>query len=354
MATYIQSTGIISPQNNELLQGFPDELVEYDNNHLRSLMPATKEFIDPRVSRRMSSIIKKTLVAAKICIAEAGGENPDAIISGTGLGCMEDTEKFLRLMLDNDEQFLQPTAFIQSTHNTVSSQIAIALKCHGYNSTYVNRGFSFESTIIDAMMLLDDKQAKKILIGCYDEMTPSYHRLLSRVGYWKEKDIKNTKLFENTSSSGTIAGEGCAYFMLSGTKDSRSSAELVDTETIYKPSNPVELAEKVKSFLATNNIATVDIDLLVSGVNADKNLMPNFEAVHNLFSTDILAYKHFSGDYYTASSIGLWCAVKIFQNTPVPDYMYYKKKCDAKEVNNILLFNNYRNSNFSLILLKKC
>ena len=52
---------------------------------------------------------------------------PDAIITGTGLGCLEDTEKFLTAMVTNKEEFLTPTSFIQSTHNTVSAQIALLL-----------------------------------------------------------------------------------------------------------------------------------------------------------------------------------------------------------------------------------
>lgn len=54
-------------------------------------------------------------VASKYALQEAGIENPDAIIVGTGMGCSQDSEKFLKNVIDNNEEFLTPTFFIQST-----------------------------------------------------------------------------------------------------------------------------------------------------------------------------------------------------------------------------------------------
>lgn len=351
---YIQGSGIVSPQNSVNMQTLPDEIGEFSSNHLRCIEPNAKGFISPIAVRRMSSVIKRAIVAAKICIAESNIEKPDAIISGTGLGCMEDTEKFLKAMIDNKEKFLQPTAFIQSTHNTVSSQIAIALKCHGYNSTYVNRGFSFESSLLDGMMLIEDKQAKNVMIGSYDEMTPSYYQLLSRIDYWKKEQLKNTELLNHSNSKGTIAGEGCVYFMLSSEKKKQSYAKLLDMEMIYKPASSGDLQNQIASFLKRNEIKRSEIDLLISGINGDSNLDAGYQEVHKSFDTDIAYYKHLSGDYYTASSFGLWAGTQILKNHKVPDYMYLRKKGDQQNISTILLFNNYRGANLSLILLRSC
>ena len=105
----------------------------------------------------MSRIVKMGVFAALSCLRNAEVEIPDAIIAGTGLGCLEDTEKFLGSMYTSEEKLLNPTPFIQSTHNTVAGAIALAIKCHGYNATYTHRGFSFESALIDALMQIHDK-----------------------------------------------------------------------------------------------------------------------------------------------------------------------------------------------------
>ena len=100
----------------------------------------------------MSRIIKMG-VRRMECLKEAGVENPGAIITGTAYGCLADTESFLTKMVENKEELLTPTAFIQSTHNTVGAQIALMLKCHNYNNTFVHRGFSFENALLDAIII---------------------------------------------------------------------------------------------------------------------------------------------------------------------------------------------------------
>ena len=91
---------------------------------------------------------------------------PDAVIAGTGLGCLEDTEKFLGSIYTLQEHLLNPTPFINSTHNTIAGAIALAIKCHGYNATYTHRGFSFESALLDALMLASENPEAAILAGC--------------------------------------------------------------------------------------------------------------------------------------------------------------------------------------------
>src|SRR5512138_2781239 len=123
MGAYIQGFGNISIQNTFEQKGFPEPLW-YQEPYVRCLDPDFKNFISPIDARRMSKLIKRAIITAKTCIAESGIDMPDAIISGTGLGSIDDTEKFLSAMIENNEKFLQPTYFIQSTHNTISSQIA--------------------------------------------------------------------------------------------------------------------------------------------------------------------------------------------------------------------------------------
>lgn len=50
----------------------------------------------------------------------------------------------MNALMDNREQMLNPTAFIQSTFNTVGAQLALLLKIHAYNVTYVHRGLSLK------------------------------------------------------------------------------------------------------------------------------------------------------------------------------------------------------------------
>ena len=168
---YIRATGIISPQKTFEAAGFLAAPVQYEGTRLSCVEPDYKTFIDPKLIRRMSRIIKMGVAAAMKCLQEAAVKVPDAIVTGTAYGCLEDTGIFLSKMVEQREELLAPTAFIQSTHNTVGAQIALMLRCNGYNNVFVHRGFSVESALMDAMLLLAEEEATNVLVGGLDEIT---------------------------------------------------------------------------------------------------------------------------------------------------------------------------------------
>ena len=149
---------------------------------------------DAGLRRRMSRVIKSAVTTAVECVG--GVENIDsldAIITATGWGCLADSERFLRNIIAEKEQLLNPTPFIQSTFNTVGGQIALLRHNHCYNVTYVNRSHSFEDALLDAMMRIADGESKNILIGAFDEQTPSQHCIMERMGTFRRcKDGEGT------------------------------------------------------------------------------------------------------------------------------------------------------------------
>src|ERR1700744_3343068 len=195
MKIYIRSSSCISPQNTFGNEGFLTDIVEYNGIRLKAIEPDYKEFIDPKQIRRMSHVIKMGVAAAKDCLNHANLEMPDAIITGTAFGCMEDTVTFLTRIVEQDEELLPPTAFIQSTHNTVAAQIALMLKCHNYNNTFVHKGISFESALFDAQMLLNEGGTDNILVGGTEEIVDTSFKILTRLGLYKRRPISNLELF---------------------------------------------------------------------------------------------------------------------------------------------------------------
>ena len=94
MKLYIRSASAISPQQTFGDVPFLAETVIYHTPRLTAIEPDYKPFIDPKLSRRMSHVIKMGVAAAKECLQQAGLVMPDAIITGTAYGCMEDTYRF--------------------------------------------------------------------------------------------------------------------------------------------------------------------------------------------------------------------------------------------------------------------
>ncbi|HTE01723.1 MAG TPA: beta-ketoacyl synthase chain length factor [Mucilaginibacter sp.] len=346
MNIYIRSSACISPQKTFGTDDFLTDVVEYTGTRLRTIEPDYKEFIDPKQIRRMSHVIKMGVAAAKDCLNKADVDMPGAIITGTAFGCLEDTITFLTRIVEQDEELLPPTAFIQSTHNTVAAQIALMLKCHAYNNTFVHKGISFESALFDAIMLLKEQEADNVLVGGTDEMVDTSFKVLTRLGLYKRWPVSNLSLY-TTESKGTIGGEGAAFFLLTDKQSPSNMAELTAVKTLYKPKN---IEESIASFLSDNSLKVDDIDLFLTGKNGDTRNDEIYKQLANsLFKNTVLAnYKHLCGEYPTSTSFALWLAANMVKNSVVPEIVGDAKGLAPKKV---LIYNHYQNKYHSLMLV---
>ncbi|MBP5397401.1 MAG: beta-ketoacyl-[acyl-carrier-protein] synthase family protein [Bacteroidales bacterium] len=132
-------------------------------------LPLLKDYLSPMDTRRMSTLMKASLLSAFLALKEAGLEHPDAIITATSRGMLELSTQFLEDISANHEELLKPTLFMQSTHNTIGSAIAIRTQCHGYNITYSQGEQSAFWAQRDARIRLRKGQAKNVLVCAFDE-----------------------------------------------------------------------------------------------------------------------------------------------------------------------------------------
>lgn len=141
-----------------------------------------RKYVKPLEVRRMGKIMKSSLLSSLEALQRAGIEVPDSIITGTAYGCLENSERLMEQIKEEGEGMLKPTFFMQSTHNTIGSNIAIKTHCHGYNVTYTQESHSLEWAIRDAELLLRSGKVKNVLVGCHDESTPLFNTLLEKGG----------------------------------------------------------------------------------------------------------------------------------------------------------------------------
>lgn len=141
-----------------------------------------KRYASPMEARRMGRLIKSATISSLEALRRAGVEIPDAIVTATRFGCLANTERILLQMKEGGEGSVSPTDFMQSTHNTIGSGIAIKLKCHGYNVTYSHGRDSLLSALNDAEMLIASGQCRTVLVGCHDEISPAFADILRRSG----------------------------------------------------------------------------------------------------------------------------------------------------------------------------
>lgn len=351
MQAFITSVGNISPQNTFEGDRFPDELVGVESNSLACIEPDYRNLINPVQLRRMPRILKMALASSQTCIHRSPVANPDAIVVGTGLGCLENLEKFLCSVLDDNEHVLSVLPFINSTHNAVAAQIAMLLKNHNYNITYCHRGFSFESALSDALMLIQENEATHVLVGGIDECTQNFIYLHSYLGYWKQP-VNNLQLLKY-KTPGTIAGEGSAFFMLSARSEMAYAKINAATTFLNQNLNGIEF--EIEAFLEQEGFGKTDIDLVIFGNNGDIYMDKEYYHLQKTFfdSSSVYAYyKHLCGEYYTSTAFALWLGAVIIKNQHVPDDIKLNTAY-RKEIKRVLIYNNTRGTEHSLILLSQ-
>lgn len=356
MEAYINGIGIISPQQTFETDAFLETPLYFTAPMIRAIEPSYKEYLNPALARRMGRIIKMSIAASTACLADAKIKMPDAIITGTALGCHEDTEKFLLSILDNDEQFLTPTSFMQSTHNTVSAQIALQLKCMNYNFTYVHKGFSFETALLDGLMTLAEGHDHQLLIGAHDEITEKHFQITSRIGYWKTGEVNSKELIAS-STEGSIAGEGAAFFLISDSASDSCYAKIEGLKSWYKPSSVTESKNKIALFLKEKGIRPEEIDAVIYGNNGDVRFDSTYKEVQqDLFPNQTAVYfKHLCGEYQTSAGFALWLASNILKRQTIPPAVCaLPTSVHSKPIQHLLIYNHFMNVDHSVFLLSRC
>lgn len=349
---YISSAAVTSPQQHFEEEGFLDNLNETNDGALYIKEPNYRNYINPVAIRRMSKLLKMGISTGMNALEQAGIVKPDAIITGTGRGSMVDTEAFLLSMIELEEEALTPTSFIQSTYNSVNGWLALQTKSNGYNQTYVNRGASFELSMFDAQMLLNEEEdVQCVLVGCFDEITPDYVRVKSKIGYWKNPAPDNLELFRHQDTPGTIAGEGAAFFTVSGTPES-SLCSLLSIEMMQDAEHN-EVTDRIDKKLAEHGLSLSGIDVLLCGMNGDVNQQEMYSALTGKAdsNTSVAVFKHLCGEYDTSSGFATWVAAQLFKLQDLPEALIVKRGTH-KTIKNILIVNHYILNSTSLILLQ--
>ncbi|MDR2679691.1 MAG: beta-ketoacyl synthase chain length factor [Tannerella sp.] len=348
MPVYIQSANQISAQK-PLSDEWFDNPVYYGDKRVPTVDPDFSGHFPPLAARRMCVLLKRAVMMSRLTLKAASTEMPDAIISGTGLGCIENTEKFLHSIMENDEKFLQPTYFMQSTHNILSSSIAIDLKCHGYNNTFVNRGTSFENALLDALMQFERKRIRTALVGGYDELTDDYYRFFERIGIWNF-------VAGASPEEKCFAGEAAVSMLLGTDKNEHTICEINDVELLFRPSYE-ELGHTLDGMLAKAGCRLSDIDAVLTGLNTHAENDRVYREVTARFfgSRPVMRYKHLFGESFMSSALGVYVAATCLRKGRIPSFLLAGSNAAGIEnVKRILVYSHYRNKSHSFILLSSC
>src|SRR5690606_15875424 len=155
----------------------------YTQNPIPAHSPDYKTLIPAMQLRRMNKSMRMAIFASRLALNVANRQTIDAVITGSGLGCLRDSERFVEALLQEEGQPLNPTPFIQSTHNMAAAAIALSLGCKGYNMTYVNNANSFESALLDTLLYASENPKHTVLLGGVDELGERTTQFWEIAGY---------------------------------------------------------------------------------------------------------------------------------------------------------------------------
>ena len=153
-------------------------------------------YISPAESRRMTPQTRRIVAAARRAMAESGITAPDAIVCATQWGCMLQSMRFLQDMIASDEQQLKPTPFIQSTHNTIASLIAILTGNHGYNATYSQGKQSLNCALEDIQTQMSLGLIQTAMVIEFDEQVDAWDAVLQHIGD-RTENIARVTIYTN-------------------------------------------------------------------------------------------------------------------------------------------------------------
>ncbi len=287
-----------------LCEDWMDAPLSFKENYVRCTDPDFRQFISAGEARRMGKLLKRALATSLTALAKGGIEHPDAIITGTGFGSVENTELFLDAMVREGESLLKPTQFMQSTHNTTSSLISIHTKSHGYNSTYSQKHLSFDCALYDAFLQLRLGRIHSALVGAHDEMTPVFHTFMRKAGFLPEGDI---------------CSEAAVSLLLS---DEASDGSLCSLGGVWSKSRPgaEEIRSALRRMLEENALKMEDVGAVMTGMDGSE-ADADYAFLGDIFPGGppaLLRYRPVFGDCFSAPALGVYAACHCLSRGTIP------------------------------------
>lgn len=337
---YIRSAAQISLQNPLRDDWLVSPRVA-SGDYVRATDPDFRDHLPASSLRRMGLVLKRAVTVASRVLADACLERPEAIVVGTGLGCVESTEKFLEALCRTGETLLGPTHFMQSTHNTIASAIAIHTACHGYNITFSHRSASFDLALHDAALWLQSEGESNAFVGAFDEVTPTYHILLRRMGF--------------VGNEGQVAcSEAAAGFLLAKDRDGAVCRLL--GQKVCCAATPEAAAGSLSAFLSAHHLTSAEIDVVVIGANGHKPHDETYARLcrHICPRVPVVAYKQFFGECHSAAALGFYVACRLLQQDVVPPHLFTSAvPASSIRPTHILYINHSQNTDFAFALLQR-
>ena len=163
-----------------------------------------RQFIAPMKMRRMNTLSRYAVSAAKLAIDDYGRELPAemGVAIGTTFGPVQTSVDYMREYVEKGAALAPPQLFAESVANAPGSHIAIEWGLRGFNVTVTQRESSALAAAMYASSQIVKGSVRAAMIGGVEEVTEMVYSVLDRIG-----------ALDDTMSDGMVMGEGAAMLI---------------------------------------------------------------------------------------------------------------------------------------------
>ena len=266
-----------------------------------------KDFIAPMKLRRMNTLSRYAVAAAKLAVEDAGAPLPPetGVALGTSFGPVQTSVDYMQEYVEKGAALAPPQLFAESVANAPGSHIAIEYGLRGFNVTVTQRESSALAAAMYAASQLVKGSARAALTGGVEEVNEMIFSVLDRIG---------------ALARGMVIGEGAAtlvldpkaaakYGYLSGFGIARDT-----TATISDWGNDhCAVAAAMRAAIEDAEIAPADIDAIYASANSTRKVTRlescAIEALFGDAAPPVVATKGYFGEYAAGGALQLVAAL---------------------------------------------
>ncbi|HEX8617848.1 MAG TPA: beta-ketoacyl synthase N-terminal-like domain-containing protein [Thermoanaerobaculia bacterium] len=282
-----------------------------------------KDFIPPMKMRRMNTLSRLGVAAARLAIDDCGGtlESNTGVAIGTAFGPVQTSVEYMQEYVAKGPALAPPQLFAESVANAPGSHIAIDWGLRGFNITITQR----ESSVLAAAMYASAQLIKNTvgatLIGGVDEANEMLFSVLDRIGAlaYAEGDLDEAARPFDRRRNGIMLGEAGAmlvagagtrtpYGYLSGFGMARdTTASISDWGTGHE-----SVATAMRAAIDDAELSVGEIDAIYASANGSlRGDALEQRAIESLFERvpPVVATKGLFGEYAAGGGLQLAAAL---------------------------------------------
>lgn len=284
-----------------------------------------RDFIAPMKMRRMNTLSRYGVSAAKLALADRGGDampQGSGVVIGTSFGPVQTSVEYMQEYVEKGAALAPPQLFAESVANAPGSHIAIENGLRGVNVTVTQRESSALAAAMYASAQIAKGSAGAALIGGVEEINEMIFSVLDRVGALAHTNggVDEQQRPFDRRRNGISIGEGAAILTIEASAASRpyayisgfgiardTTATISDWGTGYE-----SVAAAMRAAIADAEIEPSQIDAVYSSANGSKRAdRLEYYAIQTLFAgrrLPVVATKGYFGEYAAGGALQLAAA----------------------------------------------